>query len=930
MTAPLLFLPGVRSRLVALAEAPAAGETRRRIRLRVGIRANGTDQPDPRELVASLLGAGDVTGMVTAMIAGVEPASASRAVEPNYFPYVDFADADFPWRYSLHAGATRRCPTWIALVALEPSEFTFLDARIGPLPAIEVRDPRACLPDLAHSWAFGHTQIDASDLPANASAAEVQAFLTARPDRHHSRLLCTRRLRDSSAYFLFLVPTYEAGRRTGMGEEGAPNPWNAAAWIPSTGGPLRLPYYAQWSFRTSTLEDFESLARRLQPHQASGSPVGGTRTAFVGQPGYFADFGDPTLAAELEGALRSPTFVRAAPIIQRTALTPRLEATLTEAVKSEVALPAALADPEADDPLLSLPVYGRTFAEPAEIRAAAPQPAWVHEVNLDLRLRLGAGVGSRIVKRHQEEFMQICWAQVGEIQEANRRRARLAAAAELSERLVTRHLLPLPAEAALRLAAPLFDLLAAPAAPGRSVTAELDRQGIAIGALQPPMRRLAAKRPVRGMAGRAPGRTLVQNPPAPGVDIRATSSAAPSATVLGAARRRHLTAFTAARTGSELLALVPEPFAATETFTGFSVPVAEVGTIVPAAIVSEATRLLAALPLRKASRQLQGLRDAELETLDPIMRPPRVLSPLSSYVGEESLQFLIPNLEALGDNRCACFVENRAMIAAIFVGANAEMARELRWREFPTDMRGTVLGRFWPRPLAGPDESDDDVLPLHTWAGAIDAHFRGGPGPTIALVIRGDLVRRYPGLLAACNRQTIPAGGQWKRDRGTTTPTSWALRLGADAIAFGFDISADVIRAALGEFVFLLYEPTGRPRFGLDIATYAVRQARRNLVRAPVGFPLAALDPGRRAARIFPAAVLGEVPTPVGPVPATTDDLSWEQMQLLPSGYIDFGRAVAIGDGSDVWGPSRDGGSIARATIQKPVCAVVPARKMMT
>ena len=414
MTAPLLFLPGVRSRLVALAEAPAAGEGRRRIRLRVGIRANSADQPDPRELVARLLGAGDVTGLLGAMVGGVEPSSASRAVEPNYFPYVDFADADFPWRYSLHAGPTRRCPTWVALVALEATEFTFLDARIGPLPAIEVADPRVCLPDLAHSWAFGHTQLDASGLPEPPSAAEVQAFLTARPERHHARLLCTRRLRDSAAYFLFLVPTYEAGRRTGMGEEGIPDPWNAPAWTPPTNGPLRLPYYAQWSFRTSTLEDFESLARRLQPHQAAGSPVGGTRTAFAGQPGYFADFADPRLAVEMEGALQSPTWTRATPIIQRTVLTPRLEATLSEAVESEIALPAAMADPDADDPLLSLPVYGWTFAQPDDIRATAPQPAWVHQVNLDLRLRLVAGAGARIVKRHQEEFMQICWGQVGE------------------------------------------------------------------------------------------------------------------------------------------------------------------------------------------------------------------------------------------------------------------------------------------------------------------------------------------------------------------------------------------------------------------------------------------------------------------------------------------------------------------------------------
>lgn len=930
MTAPLVFLPGVRSRLVALAEAPGAGESRRRIRLRVGINANGADQPNPRELTAQLLGAGDITGLVRSMVAAVEPASSARAVEPNYFPYVDFADADFPWRYSLFAGSTRRCPTWIALIALEAAEFRFLDARIGPLPAIEILDPAACLPDLNQSWAFGHVQLEASDLPANPTSSQLQTFLTAHPERHHARLLCTRRLRDSTAYFLLLVPTYEAGRRVGLGEEGVLDPWNAPSWTGATRGPLRLPYYAQWSFRTSTLEDIESLARRLKAHQAVvGSPVGGTRTAFAGQPGFFADVADPTLSVELEGALQSPTFVRAVPIIQHSTLTARLETALTEAAQSEITLPAAAQNPQGDDPLVSLPVYGRSFAEPARIRASAPQPAWVHQVNLDLRLRLGAGAGARIVKRHQEEFMATCWEQVGEILEANRRRARLDAAAVLGERLLQRHLDPLPAESAFRVTAPLFDLLSARGGGQRSVTAELERKGISAASLHPMMRRIAARRPARDVARGGPGRAPLQDPPAPGVDQLAVSLARPSATAGRRSERLHSSSVMAARAASEVLALVPEPLAADTAFAGHSLPRFEVGRVTPGDIVSDARRLLTALPLKKAAFLLGGLRAVERTSLDPIMRAPRVLTPLATLVGEESLELLVPNLSALDDNACALFVENRGLIEAMIAGANSEMARELRWREFPTDMKGTVLGRFWPRPAAGPGESDDDVLPLHTWSAASGSHFRGAAGPAVALVIRGDIVRRYPGLLGACNRQVIPARGRWVRDRGTTTPAAWTLRLGTDALAFGFDIAASTIRAAPDEFFFLLYEPPGRPRFGLDIATYAVRTARRTLDRAPIGFPLA-LDPRRRAARLISGATLGGAPpVPAGPVPATIDDLSWEQMTLLASGYIDFNQIIAIADGSDVWGQNRDGGSIGRATFQKPMCAVVSARKVI-
>ena len=183
---------------------------------------------------------------------------------------------------------------------------------------------------------------------------------------------------------------------------------------------------------------------------------------------------------------------------------------------------------------------------------------------------------------------------------------------------------------------------------------------------------------------------MVQNPPVPGVDAVVAPRRAP-ATTLSSARASRAAALTVARARSGLLALVPEPLAATEAFIGFEVPVAEVGRVEPATIVTAARQLLVELPIRKAVRLLEGLRESELENLDPIMRPPRVLSPLAAHVGEESLELLVLDVATLGENRCACFVENRAVIAAMVVGANAEMARELRWRE----SRRTCAAPYW-------------------------------------------------------------------------------------------------------------------------------------------------------------------------------------------------------------------------------------------
>ena len=54
------------------------------------------------------------------------------------------------------------------------------------------------------------------------------------------------------------------------------------------------------------------------------------------------------------------------------------------------------------------------------------------------------------------------------------------------------------------------------------------------------------------------------------------------------------------------------------------------------------------------------------------------------------------------------------------VGLNHEMSRELLFREYPTDQRGTYFRQFWdvrgrvPAPAPG---STDDIDPIDGWPG---------------------------------------------------------------------------------------------------------------------------------------------------------------------------------------------------------------------
>jgi hypothetical protein len=205
--------------------------------------ANAVDHGTPALTQVELYDAGDVKGIDPDVIARVEPVAGARGIEPNYFPHVEFCDADFPWRYSLDVASGTRVTPWLALIALKPVEFRFLPRLGAPLPLIEVAAPPISLPNLTHAWAWAHVQ---ADLTADgASMATLSQVINEQPAAHFARLLCTRRLEAETSYHLFLVPVYEAGRLRGIGDTSAPTMWNSFAWTALTTSPLRLPIYAR-------------------------------------------------------------------------------------------------------------------------------------------------------------------------------------------------------------------------------------------------------------------------------------------------------------------------------------------------------------------------------------------------------------------------------------------------------------------------------------------------------------------------------------------------------------------------------------------------------------------------------------------------------------------------------------------------------------
>jgi hypothetical protein len=194
-------------------------------------------------------------------------------------------------------------------------------------------------------------------------------------------------------------------------------------------------------------------------------------------------------------------------------------------------------------------------------------------------------------------------------------------------------------------------------------------------------------------------------------------------------------------------------------------------------------------------------------------------------------------------------LENNArFIEAFMIGLNHEMSRELLWRGYPTDQRGIYFRQFWdpsgrfPAPQNEAErranlEKGKDILPIHEWGDEkLGSSFgkQRAAQPAIAqivLLIRGDLLRRYPRAMiyAAKAEWTRDTGGQKQLPRNPTNTNKYPIfrgELAPDINFLGFDLdpheaqgtdkpSNDPQDDGAGWFIVIQQQPT-EPRYGLD------------------------------------------------------------------------------------------------------------------
>jgi len=362
------------------------------------------------------------------------------------------------------------------------------------------------------------------------------------------------------------------------------------------------------------------------------------------------------------------------------------------------------------------------------------------------------------------------------------------------------------------------------------------------------MRRAQRRQEVADVLG-APetaGDTIASVPPRPGFTVRLEGEATVPAATSGGAGGESVEAerFRAAVTGISRIASV-HPAAQPER-QAFALEPAK-------------AKVVAALEPRRAHgvRLSKRVRIRNLHWTEPdepiveAMAYPEFDEPMYRKLNAESGDFLLPNLKLVPPNTISLLETNQKAIESYMVGLNHEMGRELLWREYPTDQRGSYFRQFWDvSGLVQPDsgktaaqlaEEHKDIPPIHTWQrhtrlGRHNQRDAQGDAEQVVLVIRGDLLKRYPNSVIFAQKAEMNSLVERVIDLDLTASEFgkellfplYRADIYPDLKFFGFDLT---VRQARGDdpspgfpddddfgWFFVIQEVPGEPRFGMDIS----------------------------------------------------------------------------------------------------------------
>ncbi|NOQ70573.1 MAG: hypothetical protein GQ574_01140 [Crocinitomix sp.] len=766
--------------------------------------------------------------------------------------------------------------------------------------------------------------------------------------------------------------------------------------------PNRFPIYHNWSFDTGEGGDFEHLVRLLKPQPVDNQV--GRRPMDLQDAGFGLNYetdivveGETVVKTtlSLEGALTVPESEGEAypyPENDGADFRRRLQdlVNMDEDLKAEGDLDLtdniyALPGEEAvfgggvlnDDPIVTPPLYGRWhfLEKKANINndeADAASANWFHELNLDPRNRVIAAVGTNVIQESQDVFMHEAWEQMGDVIDTNKKVHWAQLSSETSNALFKKHISSQPNEKALALTGKMKRRLKN-VDTGKTYYQEEKESKLPLAVEDKSFRRIMRPAgpimkkidPSQLINKTEAGHDLVNRLDNAGVTA-AINKAAPHATWVTVSTLLPMDGGIVSGVGTALYnfnltgigdtgmftidnTTEANPFrTAIDAYTTYfnadnwETPEAKVAFEIEKAIEIKAAIEPRKTQLSRVYKTIISDGPGEaLERIVPAMAHPIFNQPMYEAVRDLDHQLLIPNLNLVPTNSISLLQTNPKFIESYMVGLNHEMGRELLWREYPTDQRGTYFQQFWnPSDNLNSDglaadlfeESNYDITKIHTWTKTtnLGTHKDGGETVKPVLLIRGDLLRKYP------NAVIYAIKAEWQEDEGTGLPIytlprrpktgtevypMFNAKIDPDITFFGFDLTIpeskgddpaalqvivdDTIAAAIeagtspiiavaglgvGDpgYFFVLKERPGEARFALDV------------------------DPGD------------------DPDLASWNDLHWGKLSSTETiGLTEF-TGAGPADAEDItWDANMNAAEMAMVLYQNPVMVCVHAREML-
>ncbi|MGB8194698.1 MAG: hypothetical protein WCF67_22385 [Chitinophagaceae bacterium] len=971
------------------------GSPRPELDVRVNVKYNnGNTEPLPKKKL-ELYGPGDVVGIDKSVIIRTEPQHYNTTYEPKHLAFIEFYDEDLPWRFSpsMANEDSRKLTPWLALIVLEENEFTeeptsTPDSGISkPLPSISLKgntDRLKVFPSPNNLWAFSHVHINEDVVKKEVSGgavndgavkANIRNVIDIDGDYCYSRVVCPRRLVANKAYHAFVIPSFETGRLAGLGKYSSVKntPVNKASW--GEFEQKEFPYYHRWYFRTGDMGDFEYLVDLLEPRVAD-TKVGFKEIYVDG----IQENGQPK-PLYVPGALRVPLDTLEPAKQEELEKYEQWEGNTNPHEWQKNIANKLRIDLSEDEPGVTLPVYGRWHADTEEILykkdsnellPEATRQDWIHELNLDPRYRAVAALGTKVVQKNQEEFMDAAWEQFEEIREANRSIKNYQLAIEVNKSFRKDVIENFSNEQLLGFTAPLHKQIRSNAGLSATIFKSIDASPVPNAVRTSLFRKMARPKGRISKVGKNDEHIFADT----GKNINAKFKLAKEKQLPAGAistqqfetmitnyitsHPTFISANTEERNRMSITlrsslhfdpTVIDRLRAGDASFTYTPVgalftPLTK-KTNAPSAMQQSGAKMANAIvnaneiyelqkevkPEPKIALDLTGSRNSILAGINAavnlktrlvkeypqlaefvpsgeglqsqIMKYPEFDLPMYMPLTDLSHEYFLPNINLIEQNSITFLETNQRFIEAYMMGLNHEMSRELLWRGFPTDQRGSYFRNFWD--TVG--ENYQGINEIHTWNKKLGENSATGNSGLLFLVIRGDLLNKYPNSVITAQKAdwgSVNGEGSISAERIIKPGAEEVLpifeaKIEPDIYFLAFRIvengktltEKDLVGTANPTttnddpgWFFIFRERPGEPRFGLDINT--TENKRR------------------------------------------WSDISWTDTGVTESNILNFDKPITVSADVQASWPPKDSAQLAYILYQPPVLVAIHASRLLT